>query len=100
MSKEELKELARISMLEIRPEEMNEYIKELDQVLSYADNLKKLDLEDVQPTERGCGHCTMRHDKVEPNKGENLFKNNITSIEHGFVKVEQVNDRGKKGGAD
>ncbi|WP_353892701.1 Asp-tRNA(Asn)/Glu-tRNA(Gln) amidotransferase subunit GatC [Proteinivorax hydrogeniformans] len=74
----QLNEIASLSMLNIKQEEIDEYIKELDQVLTYADNLKKLDLDDVKPAK----HCLFeeritREDKVVQLRSKKSLHNDI-----------------------
>jgi len=49
ISREEVLRVAELAHLELSPEEIDTYRGQLDEILSYVDKLKELDVEDIEP---------------------------------------------------
>jgi aspartyl-tRNA(Asn)/glutamyl-tRNA(Gln) amidotransferase subunit C len=49
ISREEVSRVAELAHLELSPEEIDTYRGQLDEILTYVDKLKELDVENVEP---------------------------------------------------
>ncbi len=50
ISKEEVKHIALLARLELTPEQLEQFTRELDEIISYARKISSLDTENVKPT--------------------------------------------------
>ncbi len=55
LSKEDVLKLARLARLELQPDEINEYIDEINRILNYVEQLKLVDTNDMIPTNQVTG---------------------------------------------
>lgn len=65
LTREDVLKLARLSRLSLTDQEVDEYLKELTQVLEYVEQLRGVDVEGLQPTTQVTGlKNVMRDDSV------------------------------------
>jgi aspartyl-tRNA(Asn)/glutamyl-tRNA(Gln) amidotransferase subunit C len=65
LTREDVLKLARLSRLDLSDEEVDEYLKELTQVLEYVEQLQDVDVDGLQPTTQVTGLTNvMREDTV------------------------------------
>ncbi len=87
LTEEEVKHVAKLAKLELTPQEVKKFQKQLSEVLNYVEILKKVKTERVEPTSQVTGlENIFREDKVSPslsqkevlsgaeNKKDNMFK--------------------------
>lgn len=64
LNKEKLKHLKELARIELTEEELEQYARELNQILEYVSSLEKLDLKNVQPMTGGTVlQAPLREDK-------------------------------------
>lgn len=91
---EEVKKLAKLSHLKLSEAELKTYQKEIEAILGYIDQLKNVDIEDLEPTYQVSGNKNvMRADIVD----ERLYQETIQQMlanapdeESGQLKVRRV----------
>jgi aspartyl-tRNA(Asn)/glutamyl-tRNA(Gln) amidotransferase subunit C len=67
LSMQDLDHVIRLAHLEIEPERKAIYLKKLQNVLTYVDQLKQLDVDDVRPSSHALNQSTrLRDDVVVP----------------------------------
>ena len=65
LTREDVLKLAQLSRLDLSEEEVDEYLKELTQVLQYVEQLQNVDVDGLQPTTQVTGlNNVMRDDTV------------------------------------
>lgn len=65
LTREDVLKLARLSRLSLTPEEVDEFLAELTEVLQYVEQLGDVDVEDLQPTTQVTGlQNVFREDQV------------------------------------
>lgn len=66
LTREDVLKLARLSRLSLTDEEVDEYLKELQSVLQYVEQLQDVDVSDLKPTSQVTGLTNvMREDAVK-----------------------------------
>ncbi len=67
LSMQDLDHVIKLSHLEISPSRKDMYLKKLQQVLGYMDQLKRLNVDDVKPSSHAINQSTrLREDVVVP----------------------------------
>ncbi len=71
VKKKEVEEIAKLSRLELTPEEVEKFRKEFSKILDYIEKLKKADLSSLEPADnlKKTRNVT-REDKVEVSQGD------------------------------
>lgn len=72
ITREDVLRVADLAHLELSPEEVETYRSQLDEILTYIDKLKELDVENVEPMAQVLfaptvdSHPELRDDKLQP----------------------------------
>jgi len=91
ISKEEIKNIALLSRLEVKDSAMDQTEKALSDILTYVEDMNQLDLTDVEPMIHAVPlHNVMREDVVVPSLDHNLALSNAPEEEDGYFKVPRV----------
>ena len=93
LSREEVQQIALLSRIELKDEEVAQYQKDLSAVFDFFHQLEQLPTADVAPI----GHITgrtdvMRQDRIEsfPDTGQTQIMKNTPEIKDNFLKVRSV----------
>ncbi len=92
ITKEDVLRLARLSRLHLTDEEVSKYKVEIEAMLGYVEQLKSVDLGDLEPTSQVTGLKNVMRQDTEKSYGaspEQLLKNS-TSIVEGQIKVRRM----------
>lgn len=94
VTKELIAHLAELARVELTPEENVKYQKDLEEVLSYIDQLNEVDVTGVEPM-NGCTELTNIFREDEPQKdalrGQGI--GNFPQSQDGYLKVPPVFDK-------
>lgn len=91
ISKKEVEHIADLARLKLSEKEKVKFQKELGKILEYIDQLKELDVENVQPTSQVVRmENVLREDKVKPSLSQEEALSNAPDKEDGFFKVPRV----------
>ena len=87
LAREDVEKVAHLARLQLTPEEVAQYQKQLSAVLDYVDQLNELDLEDVPPTSHAVAQQNVfRADEVEPSlTREDVLYNSPAVVEDQFL---------------
>lgn len=67
LTEEEVRKVANLARLELSEDEIEEYRRQLSEVLDYVEQLNELALDDVEPTARAVAQANVwREDEVRP----------------------------------
>lgn len=67
LDREDVEKVAHLARLQLSPDEVRQFQKQLSAVLDYVDQLNELDLEEVPPTSHAVAQQNVfRDDEVEP----------------------------------
>ena len=92
LTEEDVLKLARLSRLHLSDEEKEQFRSEIESILGYVDQLQKVQLEDIKPTNQVTGlENVMRVDEVKDYgvTPEELLKN-APATQDGLIKVRRV----------
>ena len=91
ISSEEFQKIAKLARLKISPEEEEAYRKEFSKMIDYMDELKELDLSEVEPmTKVDDNPGFLRKDEVQESlDSEKAFKN-APSVGEGHFTIPKV----------
>lgn len=93
IDKDEVKHIAKLARLDLDEEELEEFQEELSSILDYVDQLKELDVSDVEPTSHSVDiKNVMREDKAEDTDTELVKKlrKAFPDEEDGYDKVKSI----------
>ncbi len=91
ITKEEIKNIALLSRLEIKEEAMEATEKALSDILTYVEELNQLDIADVKPMAHAVPlQNVFRHDEIKPSLERQLALQNAPEEENGYFKVPRV----------
>ncbi len=91
VTEQDIKTVASLSRLKIRPEESARVIEQLDEILTYVDILKSIDTEKISPTTYALPmQNVFREDVVKPSLDRDLALSNAPLKEDGYFKVPRV----------
>lgn len=92
LSREDILKLARLSKLELSPEEVENFRGEIDAILGYVEQLQSVDVTDVAPTSQVTGLTNVMRPDVVLDYGatkEQLLKN-LPHRKDDLIKVRRV----------
>lgn len=92
LTREEVLKLAKLARLALTDEEIDEFAKELSEILQYVEQLQKVDIGELKPTNQVTGLVNvMREDKVRDYgyTPDDLLKN-VPNVEKHQIKVKRV----------
>lgn len=91
LSREEVMHVAKLAMLQVSEEETELYTEQLNSILEYAEQLKKLDTSDVMPTAHAVSlKNVFREDRVKPCLPREEVLANAPQAEEGMFRVPKV----------
>ncbi|MBD8975700.1 Asp-tRNA(Asn)/Glu-tRNA(Gln) amidotransferase subunit GatC [Veillonella magna] len=91
INREEIKNIALLSRLEVPEERMAQMEKALNDVLQYVEELEELDLTDVEPMAHAVQvQNVFRKDEVKPSLDRKLALQNAPEEDNGYFKVPRV----------
>jgi aspartyl-tRNA(Asn)/glutamyl-tRNA(Gln) amidotransferase subunit C len=77
LSAQEVEHVAHLARLTLTEEEINQYARQLTVILDYIENLKALDISEVEPTSHGTTQGTLeREDLTTPSLPRDLALSN------------------------
>ncbi len=83
--------VARLARLKLTPEEIKLLGRQLEDILSYIDKLKEVNIKNVQPTTHVLPlKNVFREDKIEPSSDCQEVLGNAPSKKEGFFKVPPI----------
>ena len=91
VTREEVEKIAKLAKLQFLEEEIEQFRKEFNQILTYVEKLNKLDTSGVEPTSdvQGGGE-TMREDRVVPSLPQEEVLKNAPKQVRGFFSVPKI----------
>ncbi|MBI2167238.1 MAG: Asp-tRNA(Asn)/Glu-tRNA(Gln) amidotransferase subunit GatC [Candidatus Omnitrophica bacterium] len=90
----EIEQIAELARLSLKPEEKAKLKKDLESILAYVDELKKVDTEKVEPTSHVLNlENIFRKDEVRPSSVRDETLKHAPSREGNFFKVPKVIDQ-------
>ncbi len=93
LSKQQIEHIAKLSRLELNDKELKKYGEQLTGVLNYIDQLKEVDVSQVEPTAQVTGLANVwRDDKVKDWKEDEieLALMNAPELEERQLKVRRI----------
>jgi aspartyl-tRNA(Asn)/glutamyl-tRNA(Gln) amidotransferase subunit C len=99
ISREEVLRVAELAHLELSPEEVETYRGQLDEILTYVDKLKQLDVLNVEPMaqvlfpQAGGAHPELREDTPQPSHVADAVLSRAPDAEKPFFRVPKVIER-------
>ncbi len=91
VTESDIQTVASLSRLKIRPDESARVISQLNEILTYVDNLNKIDTTNIQPTTYALPmQNVFRADIVKPSLNRELALSNAPLQEDGYFKVPRV----------
>lgn len=92
LSKKDIEKIAKLSRLDLKESEIENFQKEISSILNYVEQLSDVDTEGLSPTYQVSGLTSItRDDVVVPYKitQEQLFKN-VPKIRDGHIEVKRM----------
>lgn len=105
ISREEVSRVAELAHLDLSPEEVDTYRGQLDEILTYVDKLKELDVEKVEPMAQvlfspaadtegvGKAHSELREDVLRRCDASEAILAQATDAAKPFFRVPKVIER-------
>jgi aspartyl-tRNA(Asn)/glutamyl-tRNA(Gln) amidotransferase subunit C len=99
ISREDVLRVAELAHLELSPEEVETYVGQLDEILTYIDKLKELDVTKVEPMaqvlfpQSGDAHPELREDTPRPCDVADAVLSRAPDAEKPFFRVPRVIER-------
>ncbi len=91
LSIQEVQHLALLARLNLSEEEKEQYAEHLSSILQYAEKLKELDTEEVEPLDHILPVFNVfRKDQVIPGPGQEKMLANAPLVEEGQYKVPKI----------
>ena len=92
LSEEEIKKIATLARLELTPEQMKKFSKELTEILDFFEQLQEVNTDGTEPTAQITGlQKVLRPDEVKDCEvSEQLLKASPNSIENNHITVNSV----------
>jgi len=91
VSKEDVLHVAKLSQLDIAPEEVEMFREQLTQILDWQDKLNELDLTDMNPTAHVLEmNNVMREDETRPSLSVKEALKNAPDKEGSYFKVPRI----------
>ena len=91
IKKEEIMHIAKLASLKIKDEEIEEYRKNLQDILNFANTINSVDTENIEETNGTSANVNcFREDKVKNFEDENLLMQNAPEQENNMFKIPKV----------
>lgn len=83
--------VAKLASLPLKPEEKDKFEKQLSEILSYVEKLKKVDTKNVEISSQVTGlENVTREDEITPSLTQEEALSNTKSQHNGFFKVKAI----------
>lgn len=93
ITRELVEHLTKLALLELKPEEVDRYVKELDAILQYVEKLNKLDTSKISPTYQVIpNEDVFRKDEVRKPWDIDEFLDVVPAHEDRTIKVPKIID--------
>ena len=92
LAREDVLKLARLARLDLDDEEVEEFSRELSDILHYVEQLQSVDISGLKPTNQVTGLVNVMRDDVPRDYGyqpQELLKN-VPSVQDGQIKVKRI----------
>lgn len=92
LTRDDILKLARLARIDLRPDEVDEYARELDEIIHYVEMLQSVDVDGLEPTNQVTGLTNvMRADEIVDYGYEpaDMLKN-VPTVENNQIKVKRV----------
>ena len=91
ISEDEMIKIAKLAMLEISPDEKDDFLKQANRIIEYIDKINELETSDVEPA----GHIfelknVFREDKVQQSIDSNELKKIVPDYKDGYIVVPKI----------
>jgi len=91
ISSSDIRKVAELARLELPTDQIETYTKQLEEILSYIDQLQKIDTKNIPPTTRAVEVVNqMREDLVEVNCSREDILNQAPHREGDFFRVPKI----------
>ena len=91
VSKEELLHIANLADLNLKEDEIDDYFKNLDEILNYAEVIQNAPIKDLQETVGANDNCNVfRKDEVKVFEDHDALLANAPEIEREMFKIPKV----------
>ena len=91
ISSSDVRKVANLARLELAEDQIETYTAQLEQILSYVDQLQAIDTQDIPPTTRAVEVVNaMRDDLVEVNSSREDILNQAPHREGDFFRVPRI----------
>lgn len=92
ISREEILKLAKLSKLRLSEDEIEQYQKELSEILDYVSQLSKVDTKNLKPTSQvtGLENVTRRDEVIDYGVTTSDLLKNVPAIKDNQIKVKRV----------
>ncbi len=92
LTKDDVLKLAQLARLKLKPEEVEQFQREISEILAYVEILQKVDTVSLKPTYQVTGLTNvMREDEIKdygPSPTELL--SNIPEVEDNYIKTKRI----------
>jgi aspartyl-tRNA(Asn)/glutamyl-tRNA(Gln) amidotransferase subunit C len=91
ITREDVEHVAELARLELTAAEQEQFIAQLNQILTYIDKLNELDTTGVEPTSHVIPMSNvLREDEVQPSLPREMVLQNAPQESHFFFKVPRI----------
>jgi aspartyl-tRNA(Asn)/glutamyl-tRNA(Gln) amidotransferase subunit C len=91
IAREDVEHVAELARLELTPAEKEQFIAQLNSILTYIEKLNELDTRDVEPTSHVLPISNVfRDDEVQPSLERTEVLHNAPEESHFFFKVPRI----------
>ncbi len=91
IEKNDIEHIAELSRINLTAEEKEKFQKDIDEILSYVEKLKQLNLDDIEPMSHLIGKdSTLREDYSEDSDSRDAIINLFPEKEKKFLKVKSI----------
>jgi aspartyl-tRNA(Asn)/glutamyl-tRNA(Gln) amidotransferase subunit C len=97
ITKDQLKHLAELAKIEFTEEELESFLKDINQILSYVEEIQKLDLDQFEPMIGGIlQKLSLREDEIARAESETkeLILKQFPDKEYNFLKTPRIITKG------
>jgi aspartyl-tRNA(Asn)/glutamyl-tRNA(Gln) amidotransferase subunit C len=92
LTHEEVVKLARLARLSLTDNEVDEFSRELSEILQYVEQLQKIDITGLEPTHQVTGLTNVMRDDIMQSYGyepRELLKN-VPATKNSYIKVKRM----------
>ena len=91
ISSADVRKVEQLSRLELQEDQIETYTKQLEEILSYVDQLQEIDTKNIPPTTRAVEVVNaMREDSIEVNSSREDILNQAPHREGDFFRVPKI----------